>query len=303
MSAFLANMLGSVNPEELGNTLWTDLRERAAAARRKSGATEAEVSASLASLDKALAGVSSTQSGLKLLDEQIPLLVPGRPSPPRWRVSRGLPDGWRTRSARTYLLLGLLPQAETHLKAAVEIRTRAFGTDSPDTLKSMRALGLVYGRQGKLPEAEKIARECPGDTPPGRPAPSTRTPSLRCRPWARLLLGAAIRAGREAPSRVPRGEAARPRPDHRDTRSVYIALGMVLSELKRYPEREAAAREVEFDRKAGTSNEPDAIGTVMNLAICYEQQGDLPSRGSSRRRSLLVFRSGSGQITRTPCTR
>ena len=158
VSAFLANMLGSVNPEELGNTLWKDLRERAAAARRKSGATEEKVSASLASLDEALAGVSSTQTGLNLLDQQIldragktiATEMAGEP-----RIAGRLEDTL----GRTYLLLGLLPQAEAHLKAAVDIRTRAFGADSPDTLKSMRFLGMVYGRQGKYPEAEKISRE------------------------------------------------------------------------------------------------------------------------------------------------
>jgi eukaryotic-like serine/threonine-protein kinase len=97
VSTFLANMLGSVDPEEMGTALWSDLREQAGTARRKSGATDEQVAASLASLDKDLAGVNSTQTALNLLDHQI--LDRAGKSIGRWRVSRGSPEGWRTRSA------------------------------------------------------------------------------------------------------------------------------------------------------------------------------------------------------------
>ena len=294
VSAFLANMLGSVNPEELGKTLWTDLRERAAAARRKSGATEEEVSASLASLDRALAGVSSTQTGLNLLDQQlldragktITTEMAGEP-----RIAGRLEDTL----GRTYLLLGLLPQAEAHLKAAVDIRTRAFGADSPDTLKSMRFLGMVYGRQGKYPQAEKISRESLETL--RRTLGSEHPDTLGAMQalgivyyWEQRyeLAEKLLRESLEGRRRVLG-------PDHRETRRVYIALGMVLSELKRYPEAETLLLEqVEFDRKAGTSNEPDAIGTVMNLAITYEQEGRFAEARKLQEEVLARFQKRLG---------
>ncbi|MGZ6078792.1 MAG: tetratricopeptide repeat protein, partial [Myxococcaceae bacterium] len=294
VSAFLANMLGSVNPEELGNTLWKDLRERAAAARRKSGATEEKVSASLASLDEALAGVSSTQTGLNLLDQQIldragktiATEMAGEP-----RIAGRLEDTL----GRTYLLLGLLPQAEAHLKAAVDIRTRAFGADSPDTLKSMRFLGMVYGRQGKYPEAEKISRESLETL--RRTLGSEHPDTLGAMQalgivyyWEQRyeLAEKLFRECLEGRRRVLG-------PDHRDTRRVYIPLGMVLSELKRYPEAEKLLLDqVEFDRKAGTSNEPDAIGTVMNLAITYEQEGRFADARKLQEEVLARFQKRLG---------
>jgi len=294
VSTFLANMLGSVNPEELGNTLWTDLRERAAAARRKSGATEAEVSASLASLDKALAGVSSTQTGLNLLDQQI-LARAGKTIATQMAGEPRIAGRLEDTLGRTYLLLGLLPQAETHLKTAVDIRTRAFGAASPDTVKSMRGLGLVYGRQGNYPAAEKIARECLETL--RRTLGSEHPDTLS----AMQTLGTVYyweQRYDEAEKLLRESLDGRRRvlgPDHRDTRALHIALGMVLSELKRYPEAEKLLREqVEFDRKAGTSNEPDAIGTVMNLAICYEQQGRFSESRKLQEEVLARFQKRLG---------
>jgi tetratricopeptide (TPR) repeat protein len=294
VSTFLANMLGSVNPEELGNTLWTDLRERAAAARRKSGATEAEGLGLPRLARQSSGGVSSTQTGLNLLDQQI-LARAGKTIATQMAGEPRIAGRLEDTLGRTYLLLGLLPQAETHLKTAVDIRTRAFGADSPDTVKSMRGLGLVYGGRATTPRRKRSPasawRRCAARSGSEHPDTLSAMQTLGTVYYWEQRYDEAEKLLRESLD----GRRRVLGPDHRDTRGLHIALGMVLSELKRYPEAEKLLREqVEFDRKAGTSNEPDAIGTVMNLAICYEQQGRFSESRKLQEEVLARFQKRLG---------
>ena len=178
--------------------------------------------------------MSSTQTALNLLDHQIldragktvATEMAGEP-----RIAGSLEDTL----GRTYLTLGLLPQAQAHLKSAVDIRTRAFGPDSLDTLRSMLYLGRVYGRQGQYPEAEKIFRESLEAL--------RRTVGPENQDTLQAMNGLGIvyysEQRYELAEKVQR-EAAEVKqrvlgPDHPDTHKSIANLALVLVELKRFP--------------------------------------------------------------------
>ena len=158
VSAFLASMLADVNPRELGDALWKDLHLRAGAASRARGLPEAKVAETLSSLDSALVGVSSTDTALHLLDEQV-LARAGRTIEQEMGSAPKIAGRLEHTLGVTYLSLGLYRRAEEHARRALDIRRSAFGPEDPDTLRSAASLANVYLREGKLSEAEALHRE------------------------------------------------------------------------------------------------------------------------------------------------
>ena len=60
---------------------------------------------------------------------------------------------------RTYVDLGIYPQAQTHLSRALELRRRQLGETHADTLTSMNDLSVLLGHQAKYSEAEPLQRD------------------------------------------------------------------------------------------------------------------------------------------------
>jgi tetratricopeptide (TPR) repeat protein len=56
----------------------------------------------------------------------------------------------------TYLNLGLLPEAQTQMEKALELRRRALGEDHPDTAVGMNNLAVLYLDLGKISQAEPL---------------------------------------------------------------------------------------------------------------------------------------------------
>ena len=158
VSAFLANMLGDLNPRELGDALWTDLHHRVGAAGRSRGVPESQVAADLASLDRVLEGVNSTDTALHLLDAEV-LARAGRTIEREMGNEPKIAGRLEHTLGLTYLSLGLYGRAEEHARRAVDIRRQAFGPEDPDTLRSAASLASVYLREGKLADAEQLQRE------------------------------------------------------------------------------------------------------------------------------------------------
>ncbi len=57
---------------------------------------------------------------------------------------------------KTYLELGLYPEARKQLERALDLQRRVLGPKNPETLKAMSRIGYVDFLQGKYPEAEKL---------------------------------------------------------------------------------------------------------------------------------------------------
>jgi len=158
VSAFLANMLADVKPKELGDALWRDLHDRVGSAGRSRGAPESKTAEALASLDRALVGVNSTETALHLLDEQI-LARAGRTIEQEMGGEPKIAGRLEHTLGQTYLSLGLHGPAEQHARRALDIRREAFGPEDPETLRSAASLANVYLHEGKMADAEKLQRE------------------------------------------------------------------------------------------------------------------------------------------------
>jgi tetratricopeptide (TPR) repeat protein/predicted Ser/Thr protein kinase len=65
----------------------------------------------------------------------------------------------RTTLGQTYQALGLYPEAETHLKAALELRQAALGPEHRDVAASLHNLASLLHDRGDGPDAERLYRE------------------------------------------------------------------------------------------------------------------------------------------------
>jgi len=157
VAKFLTDMLGGVNPQQLGASLWTNLHDSVSDARRKRSATQPQIEASLASLDSSLHGVNPTDTALHLLDEQI-LARAGQTIERDMAGQPRIAGRLEHTLGETYERLGLYTQAEAHAKRAVDIRTSELGEDHADTIASNFALATVYTDQGRFDEAEALLR-------------------------------------------------------------------------------------------------------------------------------------------------
>ena len=60
---------------------------------------------------------------------------------------------------KTYYELGLLPQAQSHLERALDLRRLQLGPEALDTLRIMLDLGMLFHADSKLPEAEPYLKQ------------------------------------------------------------------------------------------------------------------------------------------------
>ena len=162
VSAFLADTLGDVDPHRVGNTLLEDLRKRIDEAQRNRGIDDAGVATALASFDEVMRGVSATDASLRLLDTEILSRAVGT-------IDRKLKDDplisarLRHTIGDTYRRLDLWERGEEQLRLALEVRGRGLGVEHPDTLATMRSLGVLLrdqkSRRGPNEEAESLLLE------------------------------------------------------------------------------------------------------------------------------------------------
>jgi serine/threonine protein kinase/tetratricopeptide (TPR) repeat protein len=273
VSAFLANMLSNLNPEDLGDALWKNLHRRVGTARRSQGAPEEKVATALASLDELLVGVNPTQTAVELLDEQIldragKNLEHDMGSEPRIAGSLEYTLG------RTYLNLGLYSQAEQHAKRAVELQTQAFGPEFPDTLMSMNALANLFENQGRYPEAEKLHRQTLEarrkvlgsehlDTLGSMNNLANVYTDQARYPEAEKLYQEALQAERRILG-----------PNHPGTLMTMNNLAWLYEDVGRHDDAEKLYHEtLEAERRVLGPDHPETLRSMSNLASVYEHQG------------------------------
>ncbi|MBZ0269641.1 serine/threonine-protein kinase, partial [bacterium] len=158
VASFLSEMLGSVQPEVLGNSLWIDLRRRVAESRRAAGATDAEIADADAEFAALMRGVNPTDAALRLLDEEI-LARAGLTVDAQLAGDPRIAARLHHTFARTYRELGLLDRAEPQALAAIELGREQFGADDAETLRARNEWSVLLQRQGRLDEAEENGRE------------------------------------------------------------------------------------------------------------------------------------------------
>jgi non-specific serine/threonine protein kinase/serine/threonine-protein kinase len=295
VSEFLASMLANVSPQKMGTALWRDLHERVAHARRLDGAPADRIDTALSGLDAALDGVNSTDTALRLLDEQV-LAPAGR------AVERDLAGDPRIAGRLehtlgvTYRKLGLHTAAELHAQRALDIRRRAFGEAHPDTLQSLSLLALVYERQERYDEAEKLQRAALAGL--RRALGPDATPTLYS---MNNLANVCQQSGKwDEAERLDRELLERRRrtlgPEHPDTLKSANNLANVLWSVGRNDEAEKLHREtLATRRRVLSADDPDLPSSMHNLANVYRAQRKYEAAEAMYREAYEIRRRTLGE--------
>ncbi len=158
VSGFLADLLGSVDPERMGRTLVADLRERVGEAEKMRGGDAAQVAAVQAAFDDAFRDVNRVDAARQLVDTEI-LARAGETIDKEMSDEPLVAARLQATLGSTYHELGLFASAASfHLKA-LETRRRRLGPEHADTLRSMTELGRAIYSSGRAADAEPILQE------------------------------------------------------------------------------------------------------------------------------------------------
>ena len=155
---FQESMLSDVDARQMGLGMIQDLRSRLAEARADRGDSPETVERVLSKFDEWMAGVNTTDAAVRILDRNV-----------LDRASKAIAEQFGDQPevaarlehtiAGTYAQLGLLDQAESHVRSGLEARREALGSQDPETLKSIHGLGAVLFGQGRYGEAEPLMQE------------------------------------------------------------------------------------------------------------------------------------------------
>jgi tetratricopeptide (TPR) repeat protein len=175
---------------------------------------------------------------------------------------------------RTYLDLGLYPEARAQLESAVEISRKVFGAENPKTLRTTSQLGRLAYIQGKYPEARQLFEAI---LPVQRRILGAEHPDT-------LLSGTSLASvytaeGKYAQAEKLYGEALRIRlralgPEHPDTLSSMNGLANAYTAEGNYAKAEALdSRTLEIRRRVLGPEHPDTLMSMNNLAGDYAAEG------------------------------
>jgi tetratricopeptide (TPR) repeat protein len=155
VSRFYAGILGAVQPDKMGADLIEQLRRSAVDARRRSGASQAEIDTRDGAVRRARCGNERHRRGqTRPRRHDLRARREGRRGMTQPLVSGRIEDTL----GEAYHQLGLLPKAETHIQRAIQIRTAAFGPDDALTLTSRKNLVNVYFAQARYADSEELGR-------------------------------------------------------------------------------------------------------------------------------------------------
>jgi len=157
ISAMQSEQLSGVDPEAMGQTLFSRLLEVAKEASERSGAEEAEVERERAELREALRGTDFTSLAVAILDEHVFARalrsIEGLDEQPLIQATlyQSAADSMRT--------LGMLEQANGPQEKALEIRRRELGEEANLTIESISAKGSLLHSQGEYEAGVALKEE------------------------------------------------------------------------------------------------------------------------------------------------
>jgi tetratricopeptide (TPR) repeat protein len=178
---------------------------------------------------------------------------------------------------RTYVDLGLYPEARKQLERALDLRRRALGAENPLTLRTMSRLGRIAELQGKYPEAEallsqtlKIRRRVLGSDHPDTLYSMNQLANVYYRRGKYAQAEALQSQTLEIQRRVLGSE-------HPETLSSMNSLALVYFYQDKYAQAEALhSQTLEIKRRVLGPEHPSTLGTMNNLALDYNGQGNYP---------------------------
>jgi serine/threonine protein kinase/Flp pilus assembly protein TadD len=196
----------------------------------------------------------------------------------------------------TYRDLGIYPDAQKQLEAALKLRRSRLGEENPDTLKSMHDLAGVYDDEGKYPQAEPLylealqaQRRVLGAEHPDTLATASDLGwfySERGKDGqAELVIAKALAAER----RVLGNE-------HPQTLGSMNALAVVYRSEGKYAQAEPLYLEAfDIQRRVLGESHPDTLVTMIDLASLYRVEGKYAQAEPLQTTSLEIQRRVLGE--------
>jgi hypothetical protein len=175
---------------------------------------------------------------------------------------------------RTYLDLGLYPQARKQLERALELERRVLGADNRKTLETMSRLGLIAVQQARYVEAEALLNQL---LPIQRRILGPEHPETLNS--MSNLASAYGKHGKYAESEALKRQTLEIRrrvlgPEHPDTLSSMNSLAVFYEGQDRYAEAEALCLQtLEIRRRVLGAEHPDTLISMNNLTVFYNDEG------------------------------
>jgi serine/threonine protein kinase/tetratricopeptide (TPR) repeat protein len=272
VSGFLADMLASVDAQQVGRLLLGDLERRVAEAASTREDLPKNAIAEFRDLTRE---VSGTDIGRLLVDDAI-LSRAGAAIMERFGEEPEVAGHLEQTLAETYERFGLYEPALAHAQRAATVRESAFGAGAPEVLRSQSLIGLLQYRQGLYPEAEDSLdsvlaqqRSIFGDDHAEVFLSAVRLS------WV-LIEDARYAEAEELLVDILERQRRVLGEEHRDTATTMNSLAVVYSDQKRYREAQALHSEVLAirNRELGPAD-PDTLKSMTNLAILSYYQGRL----------------------------
>jgi len=158
VSQFQAKMLKDIDPNQAGERLIKDIRDRFDAALTKANTPESQRTTRAANFAKDLDEVNATDIAVEMIDRTI--LKPAIAAVDSQFKDQPVVDAaLRHTLAELYKNIGRYGEAAFLQEKALETRRRVLGDDATDTLMSINNLGSIMEAKGDLPKAEAYFRE------------------------------------------------------------------------------------------------------------------------------------------------
>jgi tetratricopeptide (TPR) repeat protein len=270
VSQFLADMLASVDAQQVGRLLLNDLEQRVADAATARGFAAESAIEEFRALTRE---VSGTDAGRRLVDDAI-LSRAGMAISERFSDEPGVAGRLEHTLAETYERFGLYEPALLHAHRAAEIRQSAFGSEAPEALRSQALIGLLQYRQGRYEAAAEIfesvllrQRSVLGDDHPDVFWSAVRLS------WV-LIEDGLYEDAENLLTEVLERQRRLLGDEHRATATTMNSLAVVYTDQQRYAEAQALHSDVLAIRSRVLGpTDPDTLKSMTNLAILSYYQG------------------------------
>jgi eukaryotic-like serine/threonine-protein kinase len=185
--------------------------------------------------------------------------------------------------------LGLYPRAQSLQQRAIGIRQRVLGQESPETLRSMRALALTLEQEGHFAEAETLQRQTLDAQRrvigPEHPDTLTSMHNLASVLDDEAHFPEAEKLDREVFD-IRRRILG---PEDPATIKSMSNLALVLDREGRYVEAEKLDREaLDIRRRALGPEHPDTLASLNNLALVLYDESQYPEAETLQRKTLDI---------------